>query len=241
MEMNRINNGKRRTLFADVGRFDFIDIPQEYVGYGLMSFSDEHNFQSFMMLENPSHVNQYMVWSAVGDGLVCLLQDHEDILTLWNPARRQHKIVQGSHNYMFFDDNDDWLPFLACGMDPMSKEYKVLFFLVRCGLYNVSQNEWRLFNDDDLALYRSFSFVNNAKGSACVNGVCYWTGVRKGAERSGRLLTFNLTTETFSILGSAIPVETLSDGILHPTYDGRICIWDTQIYAAGSRERPCKV
>ncbi|XWS07896.1 hypothetical protein CRYUN_Cryun41cG0031700 [Craigia yunnanensis] len=126
---------------------------------------------------------------------------------------------------------------LGFGLDPFSKDYKVIYIRSygplqndiwgrHCAVYRMSTDSWMLLKEKDVQFFEYLNICTNSS-SVCVNGVYYWQMFRYLGLGliDHKVLAFYLGTEVFQMIQS--PVSE-SCGQLLPLHD-RISICDTEL------------
>ncbi|XVF75498.1 hypothetical protein PTKIN_Ptkin13bG0192400 [Pterospermum kingtungense] len=183
----------------------------------------------------PTHFTGWHARFCVDNGLFCLLNPTDSGITLWNPATRESRILPEC-NQNFPPNLRSRLRTLGFGLDPLSNDYKVIYFrsfydreTKRRGrhhaIYRMSTDSWRVFEEEDVQLFKDLRVCPN-HNNTCVNGVYYWQAYKLPNPEGlfdFKVLAFHLSTEVFQLIESPIP-----QGKLLPLHDGRISIWDTE-------------
>ncbi|XP_022765329.1 putative F-box protein At1g32420 [Durio zibethinus] len=199
-----------------------------FVDQNLVSYHDLHQ-------QLPSHIADLYVFELrVDNGLICLCDEVNCRITLWNPATREFRILPDCYPDMSLKGNSS-TDILGFGLDPLSNDYKVIYMAYylmledivrppppRYAVYRMSTDSWRVLKKEDVQFLQDLSFCCG-NDNACVNGVCYWDISKFGSD--SKILAFYLSTEVFQLMESPCPK---SSGKLLPLHD-RISFWDTEM------------
>ncbi|XVF83901.1 hypothetical protein PTKIN_Ptkin16aG0531200 [Pterospermum kingtungense] len=151
---------------------------------------------------------------CIDNGLFCLLDRRNSVLTLWNPATREFRNLPEC-NLSFPIKRYAYLaPTLGFGLDPFSNDYK-----------KMSTDSWRVLKEEEVRFSPDLDICRNIS-NACVNGVYYWLAPRK-------VVAFHLGSEDFELIESPLS-EPREKGQLLILHD-RISIWDTEFDVGRNR------
>lgn len=186
----------------------------------------ERDIKSVLTVDPDRKLCTYFRGSA--NGIICLeikwlkeeWRNYECYWGLWNPATRDFKIVAfPKPPYQRF--------IVGFMFDALSNDFKIMaltsiesdhpYINLAYDIYSLSTNSWKRLSDQPLLLGAlGLGFVNASTSTmdTFVNGVYYWTATLSTDIESGdRILSFNLSTETFQISNPP-------KGVVHPLDPG---------------------
>lgn len=112
---------------------------------------------------------------------------------LWNPATKHYKLIPP--NTGCYDDDTDNVA-LGFGFDPVDNDFKIIRVVnspSQSEVYSANLNAWRKVETKPAEIQHQCDF------NGCINGLLYWTGLR-------RILSFDLSTEVFTCV-TKLPSE----------------------------------
>ncbi|XP_022764301.1 putative F-box protein At3g16210, partial [Durio zibethinus] len=183
-----------------------------------------------------SHIPDLYVFELrVDNGLICLCDEYNSRITLWNPTIREFRILPDC-NPNIPPKAETCTHILGFGLEPLSNDYKVIYkpyYLdleknivrpppPRCAVYRISTDSWRVLKEEDVQFLQDLS-ISYSSDNACVNGAYYWDMFKFGSDR--KIIEFYLSTEVFQLIESPCPK---SSGKLLPLHDS-ISFWDTEM------------
>ncbi|XVF83902.1 hypothetical protein PTKIN_Ptkin16aG0531300 [Pterospermum kingtungense] len=221
----------------DIGKHEDIVI-RSFVDEILVSFHD-------LCQQLPPHLAPINVFLnvCVDNGLFCLLDCRNFVLTLWNPATRELRNLPECNQsfppktYIFV------VPPLGFGLDPLSNDYKVIYLRNYTDLdakinrrhyaiYKLSTDSWRVLKEEEEVPFSVDLVIRPSMSNACVNGVYYWLAFHR-MPRPGlagfidnKVVAFHLGSEVFQLIESPLSETSEILGQLLLLHD-RISICDT--------------
>ncbi|XVE75328.1 hypothetical protein DITRI_Ditri12bG0085600 [Diplodiscus trichospermus] len=187
----------------------------------------------------------YFIDYFVDNGLFCLSDRKDFRITLWNPATREIRNLPACSDPNIPPKVFTEIRILGFGLDPLSNDYKVIYFEKYIDLetnwqatsfyavYRMSTDSWRVLKEEE---YNFFSglFISHYSCNVCINGVYYWQEFKIGYpgrnHTSCKVLAFDLNTEVFKVIECP-----LSEGTLFPFHDDRLSFWGTTKIMEGRR------
>lgn len=164
------------------------------------------------------------------NGLYCLF-GCRDRTVLWNPALMEVRILPSPQTH-FFPHNQDYDAAIGFGIDPTSRDYKLILIRRLFGaritpyatVYNLTTNTWKLLHHGDFKLLKQS--LCDSIGSSFLSGSYYWCTME------GEVIAFDMGEETFRhILGSDLDLPEKTYLYYLTIYNDKVTFLQVKMYS----------
>ncbi|PHU02033.1 hypothetical protein BC332_27284 [Capsicum chinense] len=199
-------------LIYDCGAADDAPAVTVISDYGIPSPSQGDNSQRFgVILKLLGCVDGlFFMEREIDKGILC---------SLWNPATREMRHLPGAS--MEFQPFDVYPRHFGFGLDPLTKDYKVVYHYHRdeyAAVYSCSRDSWKIFKHD-LNIYGYFE-RNLLYNNTYLNGWYYWL-LKEYA--TWKILSFDFGKEVF------VEIEGPPDHYCIPSHRTFLILFDDSV------------